>query len=195
MKKIIFVMAIAALAAGCNSSTNTDNQNTSAPSNFQTYKNSQYGFEFNYPNDFSFTDPTYANLKDKIVQVQIGKEGYPKTNFGDAAFSVSAEYAKDLTSCLKIEAPENGDGFKSTKIINGKTFYVTSSTGAGAGNLYESKVYRTYNGTNLCIELNETVHTSNIGNYDPGTVTEIDKGPIWQRLEGISDSFKLTQNQ
>src|SRR6185369_8624220 len=142
----------------------------------QTYTNATYGLQFQYPLYMNFVTPTYANLTDKVVQAQIPQTQYPGTNFGDAAFAVSASAAKNLADCLKQSPPENGDGFKTKVSINGTDFYMTKSSGVGAGNLYESKIYRTVKSTGgACIELNETIHTSQIANYPAGTVTAVDK--------------------
>lgn len=166
---------------------------TNPPVEDQTYKNQTYGFEFKYPKNFSFVTASYADLQDKIVQIQTDRNEYPKTNFGDAAFSVSASYAKSLKDCLALPQIESVNDFFATTTINGKTFYFATSTGAGAGNFYESRSYRSLVGGYTCIELKNTIHTTNIGNYDPGTVSEVNKEPIWKSLESITNSFTFTE--
>ena len=198
MKKIVVLLAALTLvAAACNKNNNNQQSygyQTPTPTT-QTYSNATYGFSFTYPVGLNFVTPTYANLQDKVVQVQIPQNQYPNTNFGDAAFAVSASSAKDLADCLKkSQTPENGDGFKTKTTINGVDFYMTSSSGAGAGNLYESKVYRTVKSTGgACIELDETIHTSNIGNFPAGTVTEVDKADVQSKLDSILNSFQFNQ--
>jgi hypothetical protein len=155
------------------------------------YKNDSYKFKFMYPEEFGFVTPNYANLEDKIVQIQLPRSSYPQTNFGDAGVYVSAVYAKSLQDCLKLNLPEGSTGFGSDKVdINGADFYQTVGNGAGAGNFYESKIYRTYH-NDFCVELGETLHTSNIGNYTPGTVTEVDKDAVWQKLDLVLKSFSF----
>jgi hypothetical protein len=198
MKKLIIIAALSLVAAGCNK-TSTDsysdnsqdqNQNQSQNSDLQTYTNSTYGFEFMYPKTMQSVSPTYSNLENKIVQVQISKDTYPKTNFGDADFSVAVQSAKSLKDCLQMNVAEISGGFSSKVNINGTDFYTAKGTGAGAGNLYESNWYRTLSGQN-CIELGETIHTSNIGNYPTGTVTEVDKAEVQKKLDDILNTFKL----
>jgi hypothetical protein len=159
---------------------------------YQVYKNSQYNLEFTYPTSFSFTSSSYGTLSDQIVQITLPKESYPKTNFDDAGFYVSSQFTKTLAQCLKANDIAS-TGFKETAFvtINGEKFYTSTAIGAGAGNLYESKLYRTYR-DHFCFEVGETIHTSNIMNYPSGTVTEIDKKPIWNMLDGILQSFKFT---
>jgi len=205
MKKLLIIASILALtAAACNKTqTNNDTNNNSGNSgldqtqtqnsNLQTYTNSTYGFEFSYPTTMKFVTPTYANLQDKVVQVQIGQDQYPQTNFGDAAVSVSSQFASSLANCLKLSPPENGDGFKTKVTINGVDFYMTKSTGVGAGNIYDSNIYRTVKSTGgACIEINETIHTSNIANYPQGTVTEVNKDDVQAKLDQVLQSFKFT---
>ena len=171
--------------------TQTQTQISAVPKDYQTYKNGTYGFQFIYPTSLAFVTPNYANLEDKIAQLQIPQNSYPKTNFGDAAFAVSATNASSLDACLALNQPEGSDGFKTKVAINGTDFYMTKSSGAGAGNLYEANVYRAFVGNQNCIELNATVHTLNIGNFDPGTVTAVDKTAVQRQLNDILQSFKL----
>jgi hypothetical protein len=197
MKKFLVLAAIILTAAACNKS-NENNQTPPPPPpavtpTTQTYTNATYGFTFEYLKEMKFVTPTYPNLQDKIVQMQISKDQYPGTNFGDAAFAVSAQSAKSLADCLKLSPPENGDGFKTKVNINGVDFYMTASSGAGAGNLYESKIYRTVKSPNgACIELNETLHTGNISNYPEGSVTQVNKTNVWNKLDSVLNTFKFT---
>jgi hypothetical protein len=201
MKKLLLIVSLIALtAASCNKPASNDQTHNTPPPppppatpTTQSYSNATYGFSFVYPTYMTFVTPTYASLQDKVTQVQIGKDQYPGTNFGDAAVSVSAQFAKDLAACLKLTPPENGDGFKTKASINGVDFYMTKSGGAGAGNLYESNVYRTVKSQNgACIEITETIHTSNIGNYPAGTVTEVNKADVQAKLDSVLQSFKFS---
>ncbi len=202
MKKLFLISTIILLlAAGCKSSTSSqtqDNTNTPSPTQTvvptaQTYLYLPYDFQFTYPLEFGFTSPTYANLEEKIVQLELPQSAYPHTNFGDAGFTVSAGNAQSLNDCLSKNPPPGGrlqPSFQTSSTINGVTFYQTEATGAAAGNLYESKVYRTLR-NNLCLELNATLHTSNISNYPKGTVSEVDKTAVWSKLDSIIQSFKF----
>src|SRR5262245_2731296 len=114
MKKILLIAGlIAVIGAACNTQSNDNNQTppppppppTSQQPNTQTYTNATYGFQFTYPNSLSFVTPNYSSLQDKIVQIKIPADQYPKTNLVDAAFSVSAQFAKDIDACLKLSPP------------------------------------------------------------------------------------------
>jgi hypothetical protein len=196
MKKLFLLTSLMVLtAASSGRKPNQSNRQTSRPaptSGTQTYSNATYGFTFVYPASMQLVTPTYGNLKDEVAQVQIPKSAYPGTNFDDAAISVSAQSAKSLNDCLALSPPEGSDGFKTKTTINGVDFYMTDSSGAGAGNFYDSKVYRTLKSTGgTCIEISETIHTSNIDNYTPGSVTEVKQSDVQARLDPIVQSFKF----
>ena len=201
MKKILSILLVAFAAAGCSKAAQTQPtvqvqqkqpaKPSATPAPTQTYKNLTYGFEFQYPASMGFTTPIYAQLEDKVVQLTIPQADYPKTNFGDAAISVSASYAKTLAACLALNPPEGGDGFKTATKFNGLSFFTTKGGGAGAGNDYATRTYRTYTKQQTCIEINETIHTSNIGNYTPGTVTSVNTQTVQDRLDVVLKTFKL----
>ena len=203
MNKILTIFAaIFLLAAGCNTAVPVVQPVGPAKSivpdvliptpTTQLYENATYNFQFSYPLSMVFVTPNYANLENKIVQLQISQNAYPKTNFGDAGFAVSETYAKSLTDCLAAtNAPANSDDFKTKVSINGQDFYMTNSNEAGAGNLYQSKVYRAYVAQGSCIELDETIHTAQLANFTPGTVTAVDTSAVQQRLDSVLQSFRF----
>ncbi len=186
-KTIVAIAGLALIAAACNQVPNNNN-NTGNTDNLQTYKYRPLGIEFKYPKEFQFTQPTYANLEDKVTQIEIPNSAYPETNFGDAAFTLSSSFATTTQQCDELGS-RNTSGLVS-KEINGVTFSESLNTEAAAGNIYDSRTFRTLHG-NTCIELVETVHTGNIGNYEPGTVTEINKDEVFKRLDDILMSFKF----
>ena len=196
MKKLFLLISLTALiAAASGRKPNQSNNQKPGPAptpSTKTYSNAKYGFSFEYPTSMQFVTPNYANLEDTVVQVQIPRGAYGGTNFGDAAISVSAQHAKALDDCLALSPPEGSDGFKTKTTINGVNFYMTNSSGAGAGNFYDSKVYRTFKSTGgACIEISETIHTLNIDNYTPGTVTQVSQSDVQAKLDPIVQSFKL----
>jgi len=193
MKKLLLIAAgIALIAASCNKSAPGDNTNQNPPENTEqnsTYSYAPYGFEFNYGADWQFTSPAYANLEEKIVQVQLPQSTYPGTNFGDAAFTVSAGTAATLDECLQLNSADTA-GFNTVQEINGTTYTKAETSEAAAGNLYESRIFRTLRG-NTCIEVLQTIHTGNIGNYEPGTVTQVNKDTVWEELNKVLATFKF----
>ena len=136
----------------------------------------------------------YGYLDVAIVGFQISQQ-YPKTNFGDAGFAVSASPAKTLPGCLAKSPPPADDAFKTKTTINGTDFYFAKGDDNGCGNIYEFKIYRTLSAGRTCIEISETIHTHNIGNFDPGTVKEVDEKSIWKTLDQMIKSPQRSDSQ
>ncbi|GAC1412755.1 MAG: hypothetical protein NVSMB66_2670 [Candidatus Doudnabacteria bacterium] len=193
MKKSILLISLFFLALGCTKNNPTVKSpivsDTTTTSATQFYQNPNYGFSFRYPNTFKNTTLTYNNLPNQVVGVGLSSEAYPNTNLGDSTFIVSTKNSKDLGTCLSFTKKEQGS-FGSPQTINGAAFYSLQGSGVAAGNIYESKDYRTFKNGN-CFEITETIHTSNIGNYPAGTKKEIDKTPLWNQLEAVLKSFQL----
>ena len=68
--------------------------------------------------------------------------------------------------------------------INGLTYVKGFSADPGAGNLYTMATYRTVH-ENACIEVVFFVHSTNIANYDPGTITEYDDAALTQKFVDV----------
>jgi hypothetical protein len=69
---------------------------------------------------------------------------------------------------------------------------MAQTSDAGAGNFYESHLYRTLQ-DNECFEFEQLIHTTNVQNYPEGTVTEVDKAPVWQSLDAIVNSVTFKE--
>ncbi|TSC91324.1 MAG: hypothetical protein CEN90_453 [Parcubacteria group bacterium Licking1014_17] len=157
-------------------------------SGWQIYRHFNYNIEFKYPPDFAFINPQGYFLQEPIVSLKSAVNKYPGTNYSESFFTVSTDSNKDL-KCLK---GEDGKKLLTDKIgVNGIEFYKDKRSDAGAGNFYDSTIYRTFrDGT--CYEVSLTIHTTNIGNYTPGTVKEIDPKEPMKVLEQMFLTFKFT---
>ena len=202
MKKYFTIASILLLAAGCaktqpvtviNYPPAQNQQATSTPdqnAGWQTYRSIQYSFEFQYPPDFGFNQATNTFLPDYLVQLEPLQNKHPGTNYAGSSFAVSTGFTKTAHECLASQ--QDKKPLTESKIINGVTFYRDEFTGAAAGNIYDSTLYRTWNNT-LCLEAALTIHTSNIANFQPGTVTEVDQSKPMAVLLQILDTFKFTK--
>ena len=79
-----------------------------------------------------------------------------------------------------------------TKVIreNGVRYSVGNFGDAGAGNRYEQTVYARDTGRD-CIAVRLFIHSTNIGNYDPGTVREFDRKALDAAFDNIRHSLKV----
>ena len=112
----------------------------------------------------------------------------PKTNLSEAyAVLATTNDPAIVASCTQpsTQVPETVSGQVS---VNQYTFTRSEFNGAAAGNLYDQIAYRMVWKDN-CIELVFLIHSTNIGNYPPGTVVEYDQAALMSKFEAILDSF------
>ncbi len=77
-------------------------------------------------------------------------------------------------------------------IDRGVSYSVAEMSGAGAGNFYEEKVWVIL-GINPCIAVRYFIHSTNIGNYTPGTIKEFDKQALIDQFDEIRRSLIINQ--
>ena len=162
-------------------------------------------FTFNYPQEFTLAGggigytQSWKNDSDStlgliLATLNVPQSYQPKTNFGDAKFTVgTSSDPKAVASCLK-DVSGNG-ATKSTVIINGITYTKFFSQDAGAGNRYDTTSYRTVQNSQ-CYAIEYTIHYAALENFDPSMgITAFDEKKVQGALDSIVQSFKfLPQN-
>jgi membrane-bound inhibitor of C-type lysozyme len=73
---------------------------------------------------------------------------------------------------------------------NNVDYSIATQSDAGAGNFYEEKVWA-MPGTNPCIAVRYFIHSTNIGNYDPGTVKEFNHSALIDQFDRIRRTLIL----
>jgi len=158
------------------------------------YKNPTTGVSLTYPDTFAPAIPVYGNYKiqPELTLQLIDSKTYGKTNLGEAyLFLSSSSDAQVVATC--VDPNQNGGGSEQVignEVVNGFTFVHSTSEGAGAGNFYQQEIYRMVN-KNICYEVIYFMHSTNVGNYTPGTVTEFDKSSIVQKFSNIFSTFAI----
>ncbi len=159
------------------------------------YENATYGFSLKYPKTFAVNDAyRYTSLG-------------PGKDISGVSFTIPSSYATgtNLSTDTKISVevmPANvgcaAASFlsfaedKSTIEKGGIQFSVASSADAGAGNYYDETVYAA--GANgKCYGLRLFVHSTNIGAYPEGTVTEFDRQAIDVIFDTMVSSFAVAK--
>ncbi|MBU6370874.1 MAG: MliC family protein [Patescibacteria group bacterium] len=164
-----------------------------------TFTDASRTFVFSFPSDFVLSaeqgytqdwalESTSTGMM--LAQVYVPKTFMPKTNFGDAKFTVGVSGDPDaIASCL---APQFGSREKvSTAMIDGTTFAAFSFSDAGAGNFYDTTSYRALKGGE-CWSVEYTIHSSNIYNYPPELgIAPFDETKMKNILEGMARSFRF----
>lgn len=157
---------------------------------WQEYSSDAYGFTARYPDGWS-ADDGYA-----YTALGPGKD-IPGVSFTiPAAMAEGTNLSRDTH--LSVEVLGSGTCAAasfldqtvehSTATENGRTWDVAKGGGAGAGNLYDETVYATQAG-DRCYGLRLFIHSTNIGNYDPGTVTEFDRAALETAFAQFRASF------
>ncbi len=166
--------------------------NTTVPEGTQTYSYPPLGFSIKYP--------TGSVLNESYAYDQLGPEAIPGikvavspkltegTNLSTDS-GVSVEYFPNADACnasmFLYDQPK-----ATTLTDGGVTYSVASASGAGAGNLYEEKVYA-LSGQNPCIAVRYFIHYTQIGNYPAGTRTEFNKAALLAEFDTIRHSLTL----
>lgn len=111
------------------------------------------------------------------------------TNLGEAGVYIGATTTpKAMQQCTQPQKDLDEKAATSTT-IGGQQFAVFTSTGVGAGNIYDEKVYRTIQ-NGQCLEIAELLHSGNIGNYPPGSVKQFDRAQFSGILESIVQTYQ-----
>ena len=176
-----------------------------APETWKTWQDGMYdkktgsytGYAFSYPRDFDVNRRDYASgnlMGTALVQLRFPEDAFvtPKTNFAQAYMTVAmATGTRALSACFLVPGLQGMKPMDTILDIHGQQFRAATSTDVGAGSLYASHVYRTEY-KNACYEFSLTVHTGNIMNYTPGTVTEFDSAQAFEILTKIVQSVRFT---
>jgi len=181
-----------------------NNSNSTAVNGLKTFTDQGKTFTFTYPEAFSvtgggigYTESWKANSDNTLglilATIIIPQSYQPKTNFGDAKFTVGTSSDPEAVKNCLID--NTGVGVKkSVAIIHGVPYTKMVSTDAGAGNRYETTSYRAIQ-NNQCYAIEYTIHYAVLENFDKNSgVTAFDTTKVHAMLEGIAQSFAFLTN-
>lgn len=80
-----------------------------------------------------------------------------------------------------------------TMLDNGVTYSLATSSGAGAGNLYEEQVYAIAS-SSPCTAVRYFIHTTQLANYPEGTVRAYDRDALLGEFDQMRKSLTLGSN-
>jgi hypothetical protein len=158
----------------------------------QVYSSPSYGFEIRVPRGYT-TDEAYINQTfgpgKEITGVSfIVPESLSKGTNLSADSHIAVEQLRDVectpTDFLSGYAP----GVPSH--IGAYDFLYASESGAGAGNFYEDFVYVTKS-KDLCYAVRLLMHSTNIGNYDPGTIVEFNRQDMLLTFKAVVATLRI----
>ena len=160
-----------------------------------TYASSTMKISLTYPKDFTL-DESYVNTSVNPNKPILGvKLTIPLTMATGTNLSQDSGISVEQLPRAKICS---GDIFlaanvKPQKITDGTvTYSVATSSGAGAGNLYEEAVFA-LDGSSPCTAVRYFIHSTQIANYPPGTVVAFDRTALLAAFDTIRRSLVLSQ--
>jgi hypothetical protein len=160
-----------------------------------TFASTTMGIAINYPLSYTadplFVDTSFGPKKPiHGVKFSIPQTMATGTNLSADSGVIVEQLprAKNCTGDIFVY-----DNVKATPLTeNGVNYSVASTTGAGAGNLYEEYVYAIL-GSDPCTAVRYYIHSSNIGNYPQGSVREFDKAALLSSFDEIRSSLVLSR--
>ncbi len=159
----------------------------------ETYVDSKLSFSITHPETATASPVEYAGYlpltQTPLVSFAFPRSMFAGTNLGEAGVYVGASSSPAAITGCTSSAPLSGEIPQGTATINGADFYVYSVSDAGAGNFYESKIYRRLE-NGWCVEVVELLHSNNIDNYPPGVVTAFDRAHYQNILEAIVHTYR-----
>ena len=172
---------------------------TPPESTWASFSHEQGGFSVKYPLDLPANE-IYGDKNSpdwslsggsgvKYFDLEIPKIFDPQTNFAGAKLTVGA--SSDKTAIAKCsEKGYDGEDVRAAK-VGGADFTVISGTSAGAGNYYETTMYRTVR-SGKCYSLEYTIHSMNIYNYpEYFRLRAFDRAKVRGLLEEIVRTFRF----
>ncbi|MBI3162720.1 MAG: hypothetical protein HYZ23_09430 [Chloroflexi bacterium] len=152
------------------------------------YQDPATGFSLAYSDAFVPALPVPGNYKfpPQLSLRLVDSSVYENTNLGEVfLFAGGTAEAQIVAACMESNVSGGGSEIVvGNETINGYTFVHSTADGAGAGNLYQQEIYRMAN-DGVCYEVIYYIHSSNIGNFPPGIVTEFDRNLVVQRLSEV----------
>lgn len=155
------------------------------------FASSTLGFSISYPKNYSVNDAyVYQFGPTKVirgVKFTISGETTTGTNLSPDT-GISVEWLPRAQNCT-------GDIFMradvtASKMSEATTYSVATSSSAAAGNLYEEMVYALFP-SSPCIALRYFIHSTNIENYEPGSVRPFDRAMLLREFDAIRRSLRL----
>lgn len=119
----------------------------------------------------AFSVPEWFRAKTNLARdTRISVEGLPNAANCDARLFLDSPQS---------ELTENDGGY---------TWSIATGGDAGAGNFYDETVYALV-GSHPCVAIRYFIHSTNIANYDPGTVKEFDRTALVTMFDRIRGTF------
>lgn len=164
------------------------------PAGWLTHKNPILGYSISYPRGWR-VDPAYVypgfgpDHEIRGVGFQIPKALAKGTNLSISLTGTSVESVPPGKRCDARRFLADAQNVRTVR-QDGRVWSVADGSDAGAGNFYEISVFVLATRTQ-CLAVRTLIHSTNIANYDPGTVKPFDREALIATFDRIRRSLKL----
>jgi hypothetical protein len=161
-----------------------------------TYADPMHDYQIGYEDNYAILhDGAQENFfrthGQTLSTVVITTPFFPNTNFaeGQATVAVRPETSPEDCSFYTVGAAAPATMTQQSQVAGHPAYYAEFSD-AAAGTAYSTRLYHVpHNGD--CYEISLTVGLSNIDNFDPDTVRQLQPADVWPRLNRVLTSFKF----
>jgi len=181
---MLAVLAAAALASGAPAQAG----GPAVPAGWRTYTNMALGYSLSYPRGWR-VDPKYMyvgfgpDYPIEGVAFEIPPAMAKGTNLSSHLTNVSVETRQARGPCdARRFIPDPAD-MRDVREF-GRVWSVATTSDAGAGNFYDITVF-VLKGSSPCLAVRYFIHSTNIGNYDPGTVRKFDRAALMRVFDRV----------
>lgn len=167
-----------------------DQKQIDETTNWRTYSNKQWGFEFNYPNNYLVTNGRGQYFINTQPAIELESERFNLyTNSLEALFTVTVK-PNGKSDCEYV--PRGNFDNLQERLINGVKFSQFFNTGAAAGTKYSNTILHHLKGT-TCYEIAATIVEGSDGGSPEGiSKIEQQKEVLATQLDQIISTFIFT---
>ncbi|HSM96824.1 MAG TPA: hypothetical protein VLT91_12320 [Rhizomicrobium sp.] len=171
-------------------------QSACATGAWHTYRDTKLGFSISYPDGWRLDpDHVYGALgpgkEIHGVAFVVDPKFTAGTNLSDDSY-LAVEVLPDARTCTaSLFLDDAIDKPRVKTSASGMTWSVQDGVDQGAGNAYDETVQAAI-GTQPCLATRAMAHSTNIGNYDPGTVREFNRAAFNRTIDRMRESFRIS---
>ncbi len=165
-----------------------------ASAGWKTYTNPALHYSISYPESWK-ADPNFVSVslgpdhEIKGIAFVIPESLARGTNLSHNDTEISVESIPG-TNCKPSQFLDPAEHVRKLK-ADGRTYTTAESGDAGAGNRYETVLF-VVDGTSPCMAVRYFIHSTNIQNYDPGTVKAFDRAALIKQFDAIRATLKFS---
>jgi hypothetical protein len=168
-----------------------------APTGWRTYTDEKLGYAISYPAGWTL-DKHYIyggfgpDHEIRGVAFQIPQSLTKGTNLSASRTVLSVETVQGNTCNAARFIPD--PPYQKTIHDGRRRWSTASATEGAAGNFYETAVFALPE-RSPCIAVRYSIHSTNIGNYDPGTVQPFDRAGLLKTFAAIRHTLGLKSDR